>query len=83
MSSPRLSVNLESFTYPDGTAALADIRLDVARGEFCGILGSNGSGKTTLLKVMDGLIRAYRGSVLLDGQDVLKLHARDIYRRWG
>jgi len=83
VSSPRLSVNLESFTYPDGTAALADIRLDVARGEFCGILGSNGSGKTTLLKVMDGLIRAYRGSVLLDGQDVLKLHARDIYRKVG
>ena len=83
MSSPRLSVNLESFTYPDGTAALSDICLDVARGEFCGILGSNGSGKTTLLKVMDGLIRAYRGSVLLDGQDVLKLHARDIYRKVG
>jgi cobalt/nickel transport system ATP-binding protein len=83
VSSPRLSVNLESFTYPDGTAALADIRLDVARGEFCGILGSNGSGKTTLLKVMDGLIRVYRGSVLLDGQDVLKLHARDIYRKVG
>ena len=76
-------MNLESFTYPDGTAALSDIRLDVARGEFCGILGSNGSGKTTLLKVMDGLIRAYRGSVLLDGQDVLKLHARDIYRKVG
>jgi cobalt/nickel transport system ATP-binding protein len=83
VSSPRLSVNLECFTYPDGTAALSDIRLDVARGEFCGILGSNGSGKTTLLKVMDGLIRAYRGSMLLDGQDVLKLHARDIYRKVG
>ena len=76
-------MNLGSFTYPDGTAALSDIRLDVARGEFCGILGSNGSGKTTLLKVMDGLIRVYRGSVLLDGQDVLKLHARDIYRKVG
>jgi cobalt/nickel transport system ATP-binding protein len=83
VSSPRLSVNLESFTYPDGTAALSDICLDVARGEFCGILGSNGSGKTTLLKVMDGLIRVYRGSVLLDGQDVLKLHAREIYRKVG
>jgi len=69
--------------YPDGTTALADIRLDVAQGEFTGILGSNGSGKTTLLKIMDGLIREYRGTVLLDGQDVLKLHARDIYRKVG
>ena len=79
----RLSVNIDEFTYPDGTVALADICLDVARGEFTGILGSNGSGKTTLLKIMDGLIREYRGKVLLDGQDVLKLHARDIYRKVG
>jgi cobalt/nickel transport system ATP-binding protein len=79
----RLSVNVDEFTYPDGTAALSGIRLDVARGEFTGILGSNGSGKTTLLKIMDGLIREYRGNVLLDGQDVLKLHARDIYRTVG
>jgi cobalt/nickel transport system ATP-binding protein len=79
----RLSVNVDEFTYPDGTAALSDIRLDLSRGEFTGILGSNGSGKTTLLKIMDGLIREYRGSVLLDGQDVLKLHARDIYRKVG
>jgi cobalt/nickel transport system ATP-binding protein len=83
VNSSRLSVNLESFKYADGTEALANIRLEVAQGEFIGILGSNGSGKTTLLKVMDGLIRAYRGCVLLDGQDVLKLHARDTYRKVG
>ena len=79
----RLAVDLDAFTYPDGTIALADIRLSVNRGEFCGILGANGSGKTTLLKVMDGLIRDYKGEVLLDGQNVLKLHARDIYRKVG
>ncbi len=83
MTDIRLSVHLDTFAYPDGTAALADIRLEVARGEFCGILGANGSGKTTLLKIMDGLIREYRGRVLLDGQDVLKLHPRDIYRTVG
>ncbi len=83
MDSARFSVNLENFTYPDGTAALADIRLDVAHGEFCGILGSNGSGKTTLLKVMDGLIRDYAGQVLLDGADVRRLHPREIYRKVG
>jgi len=79
----RLSVQLESFRYPDGTVALADIRLEVARGEFTGILGSNGSGKTTLLKVLDGLIKDYAGRVLLDGDDVRKLHPRDIYRKMG
>ncbi len=83
VDSIRLSVSVESFRYPDGTTALADIRLDVARGEFCGILGANGSGKTTLLKIMDGLIRDFAGKVLLDGEDVKRLHPRDIYRKVG
>jgi cobalt/nickel transport system ATP-binding protein len=83
VNTTRISVNLESFKYPDGTIALADIRLSVAKGEFTGILGANGSGKTTLLKVMDGLIKGYQGEVLLDGDNVLRLHPRDIYRKVG
>jgi cobalt/nickel transport system ATP-binding protein len=79
----RISVNLENFKYPDGTIALCDIHLQVAKGEFTGILGSNGSGKTTLLKIMDGLIKGYQGEVLLDGDNVLRLHPRDIYRKVG
>jgi cobalt/nickel transport system ATP-binding protein len=83
VSNIRLSATIESFKYADGTVALADIRLDVARGEFAGILGSNGSGKTTLLKVIDGLIKDYTGKVLLDGEDMRRLHPRDIYRKVG
>jgi cobalt/nickel transport system ATP-binding protein len=79
----RLSATIDSFKYPDGTAALSGIRLEIKRGEFTGILGSNGSGKTTLLKVMDGLIKDYAGSVLLDGEDIRRLSPRDIYRKVG
>ncbi len=79
----RLTVDLQSFRYSDGTVALADIRLAIARGEFCGILGANGSGKTTLLKIMDGLIKEYSGSVTLDGEEIRRLHPRDIYRKMG
>ncbi len=79
----RLAVNIEQFSYPDGTVALADIQLEVASGEFCGILGANGSGKTTLLKVMDGLVKDIHGQVLLDGHDLRRLHPRDIYRKVG
>ena len=79
----RISAHIEEFRYPDGTVALSDIRLDVGRGEFCGILGANGSGKTTLLKIMDGLVKDYSGRVLLDGQDVRRLHPREIYRTVG
>lgn len=83
VDSIKLSIDLDTFKYPDGTAALSNIRLDVATGEFTGILGANGSGKTTLLKIMDGLIKDYAGKVLLDGEDVKKLHPRDIYRKMG
>lgn len=79
----RLSVTVESYTYADGTKALADIRLDVKQGEFVGILGSNGSGKTTLLKIMDGLFKDFKGKVLLDGTDIKKLSPKDIYRKVG
>ncbi|NMC73059.1 MAG: ATP-binding cassette domain-containing protein [Geobacteraceae bacterium] len=83
MTTPRLSAHIESFSYPDGTIALSDIMIDVERGEFTGILGSNGSGKTTLLKVMDGLIKDYRGRVLLDGEDIRGLSPTRIYRKMG
>lgn len=83
MNPIRISVDLDSYKYPDGTVALSDIHLGVEKGEFTGILGSNGSGKTTLLKIMDGLIKGYQGKVLLDGDNVLRLHPRDIYRKVG
>ncbi|MGA7828072.1 MAG: ATP-binding cassette domain-containing protein [Geobacteraceae bacterium] len=83
MKTPRLSIDIETFRYPDGTVALSGIRFDVEHGEFTGILGSNGSGKTTLLKAMDGLIKDYEGEVLLDGRDIRKLSPQQIYRKVG
>jgi cobalt/nickel transport system ATP-binding protein len=83
MSNPRLSAQINSFRYPDGTVALSDIRLDVRQGEFCGILGSNGSGKTTLLKLLDGMIKDFSGEVLLDGDDIRRLSPRQIYSKVG
>jgi cobalt/nickel transport system ATP-binding protein len=79
----RLSVNVDSFNYPDGTKALHDINLKIRRGEFIGILGSNGSGKTTLLKIIDGLLKDFNGSVHLDGKNIHKLSPRDIYKKVG
>ncbi len=79
----RLSVNIRSFRYPDGTLALSDIDLNIKDGEFIGILGSNGSGKTTLLKVMDGLLKDFDGTITLDGMDIKKLSPKEIYRKVG
>ncbi len=81
--SVRLSVKIDSFKYPDGTIALSDTALEIRKGEFVGILGSNGSGKTTFLKVMDGLLKNFEGSILLDGVDIKKLSPREIYQKVG
>jgi len=57
----------------DVTFAYADhpvverVSLDVAAGEFLGLVGPNGSGKTTLLELMIGLRRPDSGSVTLFG----------------
>jgi len=79
----RLSVNVKSFKYPDGTVALSDINAEIKKGEFIGILGSNGSGKTTLLKIMDGLIKNFEGDVYLDNADIRKLSPKEIYKKVG
>lgn len=79
----RLSAHIKSFKYPDGTQAITNIKLEVKRGEFVGLLGSNGSGKTTLLRILDGLTKNFDGSVFLDGEDIRKLSPKDIYKKVG
>lgn len=63
--------------------ALSDIKLNITKGEFIGILGANGSGKTTLLKLMDGLMKNFEGEVLLDGEDIKNLSSKEIYKKMG
>ena len=53
-----------------GVMAVADLSLQVDRGELIGIIGPNGAGKTTLMRVISGLVRPTSGSILLNGQDV-------------
>lgn len=79
----RLELKSAGYRYSSGEWAVQEMNVKVHAGEFVGILGANGSGKTTLLNVMDGLLRDYEGSVLLDGEEIRKLSARDIYRRMG
>ncbi|MEJ8835010.1 ABC transporter ATP-binding protein [Ramlibacter sp. AN1133] len=56
--------------------ALADVSLHVKAGELVAIVGANGAGKTTLLRTISGVQPASGGSIEFEGQDLLKLHAR-------
>ncbi len=49
------------------TPALSDVCLDVAPGEFLGIIGPNGGGKTTLLKAILGLVPVSSGKISIFG----------------
>jgi NitT/TauT family transport system ATP-binding protein len=50
--------------------ALDGVDLSVYEGEFLCILGPSGCGKSTFLHVVDGLVRATEGEVVLDGRPV-------------
>ncbi len=50
--------------------ALDDVNLSIAPGHIVGLLGPNGSGKTTLIKIICGLLRQDKGTVLVDGNPV-------------
>src|SRR5919107_3354044 len=51
--------------------ALFGINLDVKAGEAVGVIGPNGAGKTTLMRVISGLIRPTRGTIAMEGTDVV------------
>ena len=65
-----LSVDHVSRTYQTGDAAVAavcDVTLEVARGEFVAVVGPSGCGKSTLLHVCGAMERPSAGRIWLDG----------------
>lgn len=56
--------------------ALDHVSFNVEKGEFVAIVGASGSGKSTLLSLLGGVDSATFGSVVLDGEDVHSMKAK-------
>ena len=63
-----LSLHAVGKTFPNGVSALADLSLDVRRGEFVSLLGPSGCGKSTALRLIAGLAQPTAGAVRLAGE---------------
>ena len=60
-----------------------DITFHVKRGEWLSIVGHNGSGKSTTVRLIDGLLEAESGEIVIDGQRLTEENVWNIRRQIG
>ena len=74
MSQPFIQVRNLCYSYRDDdereVPVLKNLSLDIQRGEYVVILGHNGSGKSTFAKLLNMILEANSGQILIDGQDI-------------
>lgn len=84
---PTPLVELRDLGFGYGARAILDgLSFSVPRGKVTAIMGASGGGKTTVLRLIGGQLRAQRGEVLVNGQDMGRLDTDALYavrRRMG
>ena len=79
-SSP-LAVEIRDLHFSFGDLeVLRGLSLDIPRGRVVAILGGSGSGKSSLLKLIGAQLYPMRGTVTVEGRNVHKLDAHELYR---
>ncbi len=72
---PAIALRRVTLAYGQRTV-LDAVELEIADGQFVGVLGANGSGKTTLLRAILGLVPVGGGTILVGGRSVRRGDAR-------
>ncbi len=79
-----ISIQNLSFNFPDnGQMGLKDINLDIKAGETVAILGRTGSGKSTLINLLLRVYNSPKGTILIDGQDIMSTTLKSVRETFG
>lgn len=70
----------EIFQRTGQVVGLSRVTFDVQAGEIYVLMGLSGSGKSTLIRLINRLVEPTSGSVVVDGQDVVKMRAAELVR---
>jgi len=66
--------------YKNGVSAIADLTLNINKGEFVFVIGASGSGKSTLIKLLYREEKPTKGDVSIGGINVGKLRNGTVYK---
>ena len=66
--------------YNNGVTAIADLTLQIDKGEFVFVTGASGCGKSTFIKLLYREEKPTKGSVMVGGINVAKLYNRKVYK---
>lgn len=78
-----IDINNLSLTYDNKTIIVHELDLHLEAGSITALVGSNGCGKSTLLRGISRLLKPLDGAVLLEGQNVHSMRAKDLARKLG
>lgn len=75
-----VAIDVQGLTKSFGSARIwEDVTLTIPQGEVSVMLGPSGTGKSVFLKSLIGLLRPERGSITIDGTDILQCSAKELY----
>ena len=75
-----VAIEVNGLTKSFGSSRIwEDVSLEIPSGEVSVLLGPSGTGKSVFLKSLIGLLRPERGSIMIDGTDIIECSAKELY----